>query len=313
MEKIKIYRNSLLLCLMTSLFLSAKAQHLSVEVSKDTVLIGDIFTMEWKVLNTDKAFFPYFKDTIGKFEIIEDFPLDTLENGFAKRWDLSIYEAGAYEMTGFSALAQQNQQQSIDTLVNDDIFILYVSTLPVDTTKAFKPIKAPKSIPYPYKEVAKKYLPYLLALLLLAVLIFLFFKYKKRKENQPEIVKTPLDFHQEALAKLQDIEQQKLWQEGKIKEYYLEISEILRTYLEGRFNVNAMESTTDEIIEDLLQEESIAHLRPKLKSILQQCDLAKFAKFKPEADENISVMKASRDFVAHTKPKQEEEQNKDTE
>ncbi len=114
------------------------------------------------------------------------------------------------------------------------------------------------------------------------------------------------------LKKLKTLEQQKLWQNNQIKEYYLEISEILRTYLEGRYQVNAMESTTDEIIEDLNNTDVNKNLNSKLKDVLQQCDLAKFAKFKPSPEENTRLMKSAQDFVLHTKPKPviEEPKNK---
>jgi len=82
-----------------------------------------------------------------------------------------------------------------------------------------------------------------------------------------------------------------------------------RSYLEGRFSVNAMESTTDEIIAEYKGLEENKALSKKLKEILQQCDLAKFAKFKPTEDENKRIMKSALDFVSHTKPKPIAEEN----
>ena len=65
-----------------------------------------------------------------------------------------------------------------------------------------------------------------------------------------------------------------------------------------------MELTTDEIVA-LMQGEIADGLNKKLKDILSQADLAKYAKFKPMPDENIKIMKLSKDFVLHTKPKVE--------
>jgi len=289
------------------------ASNLSVSVNADTILIGDIYTLEMSVENigNSRVFFPEFKDTIGnsKIEIVESYPEDTLENKISKKWDLSIYYPGTFQVAGFSAIVQ-NKNGSIDTLKSFDPMTIYVKTIAVDTSKAFKPIKASKSIPYPFKAVAKKWAPYIIGLaILVAILLFLWYKYKNKDKPKYVRPKTALDYHKEAITKLKELEKQKLWQSGRIKEYYLNISEILREYLEGRFGLNAMESTTDEIIYEFKKFDEYKSLSPKLKEILQQCDLAKFAKFKPLGDENMRMMKMSQNFVSHTKPKPVVEEN----
>lgn len=293
-----------------------QAQKLNVSINADTILIGDIYTLELSVENigNSKIFFPSFTDTIGsgKIEIIESLPLDTVENKISKKWNLSIYYPGAYQVAGFNAILQ-NENGRVDTLISYEPITIFVKTIELDTTDVFKPLKAPKNVPYPYKEVMKKYAPYVIGLIaLIALLIFLWYKYKNKDKPKYIKPKTALDFHKEAIDKLKEIDSQKLWQSGQIKEYYLSISEILRTYLEGRYEVNAMESTTDEIIEDFKELKENKALSAKLKEVLQQCDLAKFAKFQPLGDENMRMMKISQNFVAHTKPKPViEEENKD--
>lgn len=291
---------------------STQAQNLKVSVNVDSILIGDIYTLEMSVENYGKSnvFFPQFIDTIGNgnIEIIEDFPIDTLENKLSKKWDLSIYYPGAYQVAGFSAVVQ-NENGTVDTLKSFDPMTVFVKTVAVDTSQAFKPIKAPKSIPYPFKEVVKKWLPYVLGILVFAILLFfLWRKYKNRDKPKYVKPKTPLDFHKEAIDKLKEIDKRKLWQSGQVKEYYLEISEVLRNYIDGRYAFNAMESTTDEIVEELQSLGENKALSKKLKEVLQQSDLAKFAKFQPLGDENMRMMKISQDFVAHTKPKEEVEE-----
>lgn len=291
---------------------STQAQNLKVSVNVDSILIGDIYTLEMSVENYGKSnvFFPQFIDTIGNgnIEIIEDFPIDTLENKLSKKWDLSIYYPGAYQVAGFSAVVQ-NENGTVDTLKSFDPMTVFVKTVAVDTSQAFKPIKAPKSIPYPFKEVVKKWLPYVLGILVFAILLFfLWRKYKNRDKPKYVKPKTPLDFHKEAIDKLKEIDKRKLWQSGQVKEYYLEISEVLRNYIDGRYAFNAMESTTDEIVEELQSLGENKALSKKLKEVLQQSDLAKFAKFQPLGEENMRMMKISQDFVAHTKPKEEVEE-----
>lgn len=312
--KMIIFSTICLLLLMSPILI--QAGNLTIKTSTDTILIGDIYSFEMKVENigNSKIFFPNFTDTLvnGKIEIIESYKEDTLENSVSKKWDLSIYDAGAYQINGFSVISQT--ENKFDTLISHEAMTIFVKSIAVDTSKAFKPIKAPLSIPYPIKDVAKKYIPYIIGLaILIALLFFIWYKYKNRHKPKYVKPKTALDYHKEAILKLKEIEKQKLWQNGKIKNYYLGISEVLRTYLEGRFTVNAMESTTDEIIDDFKELEENKTLTNKLKEVLQQCDLAKFAKFLPMGDENMRMMKIAQDFVAHTKPKEEIEKKKELE
>ncbi len=302
-------KQGLLLLILISTF-TLNAQTLKVSANADTIMIGDIYTLELAVENygESKVFFPEFQDTIGndKIEIVASFPEDTLENKITKKWDLSIYYPGAFQVAGFSVLVQ-NKNGSLDTLKNFDPITIFVTTLDVDTSKAFKPLKELKSIPFPFKEVFKKYAPYALGIIL-AILLAIYLWYRYKNKDVPKYVKpkTALDYHREAIIGLKEIESQKLWQSGNIKEYYLGISTVLRTYLEGRFQQeNALESTTDEIIADFKALGNNNALTEKLDEVLQECDLAKFAKFKPLGDENIRMMKLAKDFVAHTKPKQE--------
>lgn len=283
---------------------SACAQSFNVKINADTILIGDIFTISLEVdgYKNAKVFFPNYTDTIGKFEIIETFPDDTTATGFAKKWDLSVYEPGVYQLNGFSALIQY-ENGNFDTLKNYKPIQLFVNTVPVDTSKAFKPIKPAKTIPYPYQEVFKKYIVYVAAIVAIIALIILFFWYRNKLKNKVVKKITPLDAHTKALEKLKEIEKQKLWQNDKTKEYYLDISETLRVYLEERFKVNALETTTDEILENMKLANGSKALNVKLKEVLQQCDLAKFARFKPSPEENVRLMKTAQDFVLHTKPK----------
>jgi hypothetical protein len=138
------------------------------------------------------------------------------------------------------------------------------------------------------------------------------FTEEKKQQAEAEKVKTPLEYFEEALQKLEDLDKQKLWQKDQVKEYYFSLSETLRNYLEGRFGVNAMELTTDEIIR-AVHDQTNEGLKKKLNEILSQADLAKYAKFKPLGDENMRMMKMAKDFVLHTKPKVVNEENETVE
>lgn len=292
------------ICCFLAVYLNA--QQVKISFDKDSILIGDHLLLNIKVdaNEGEEVYLPEFKDTIGNFDLIEVYKMDTLNNSISQNILLTQFNAGNYSFGQIPALVKR-VNGNIDTIVSNNIF-LSVNGMEVDTTQAIKPIKNLKAIPFPWKRFLKKLGLILLPILLLIALIIWYLIYKKKIDLFKEKPKTMLDFYEEALQKLEELEKQKLWQNDQIKEYYLGISEVLRNYLEGRFGVQAMESTTDEIREELFLESA---LKDKVCAILAQADLAKFAKFKPLQNENLKMMKMAKDFVKHTKPKKTKEEN----
>lgn len=148
---------------------------------------------------------------------------------------------------------------------------------------------------------------FLWPLIILAVILAAWFGYryyKRHKANAPApVVKTkPIPAHVIAMQALDALSDKKLWQNGRDKQYHTELTDILRQYIEQRFEVPAMEKTSDEILDELyeLAETQKASLA-NLKQILSIADLVKFAKYQPLADENqLSFMNAKM-FVEQTK------------
>lgn len=290
----------------TIVFLNTYSQQIHISLDKDTMLIGDHLLLNIKVEAQEGAliYLPQFKDTIGNFDIIEIYKPDTALQTISQNILITQFNAGNYVFGQIPALVKQ-VDASFDTIVSNNLYLV-VNTIPVDTTQAFKPIKEVKSLPFPWKEFLKQSTIILIPIILLLGLLIWYLTKKKKLFAKTVKPKSMLDFYDEAVRKLDELDRQKLWQNDQIKEYYLGISEVLRNYLEGRFGVNAMESTTDEIKADLFLEDA---LKNKVCEILAQADLAKFAKFKPLNDENTRMMKLAKDFVKHTKPKNLETEN----
>ena len=128
--------------------------------------------------------------------------------------------------------------------------------------------------------------------------------YKRHKTDAPVVVPKvkPLPPHVVAMQALDQLAGKKLWQNGHNKQFHTELTDILRQYIEQRFNVPAMEKTSDEILDELyeLAESQKASLA-NLKQILSIADLVKFAKYEPLADENQLSFMNSKMFVEQTK------------
>jgi hypothetical protein len=93
-----------------------------------------------------------------------------------------------------------------------------------------------------------------------------------------------------------------MWQQGLTKEYQSEVTDVLRAYIEERFNMPAMESTTDELLGSLRMSEMNAGQREQLANMLHMADMVKFAKWTPLPAENEQLMAGAIKLVQQTAP-----------
>ena len=195
---------------------------------------------------------------------------------------------------------------------------VYASTIAVDTTQAYKPIVPPIDQPVSMKEA----FPWILgALLLVLAGLVVWYIVKRRKpklDENGELVKGPvIPPYTKAIDDLESLKQQKLWQAGKVKEYYSNLTDIAREYIEGQFGVNAVEMTTDTILDEVKDLNFDTRLYGKLKNTMELADLVKFAKYTASSLESDNAMTDMTEFVngsyAHyqaMKAKEEEEARK---
>ena len=117
--------------------------------------------------------------------------------------------------------------------------------------------------------------------------------------------------HEVALDDLAHIEGLDLPEQGRFKEHYTLISDVMRTYMEKRFQVMMLERTTAEIEESLVELDIEANIAGQFLSLLDICDLVKFAKYTPEPTSAYSLLTTARQIVLATKPSDEtvEERN----
>jgi hypothetical protein len=149
----------------------------------------------------------------------------------------------------------------------------------------------------------------LVLLAIIGYLIYYFF-FRKKPVEEPKEEPVVIPPHELALQKLDEVEKEALWKSGKEKEYHSKISEILREYIESRFNVNALEQTTSEIIRNLRYTNIHQKDKDNLYKVLFLADMVKYAKEKPLPDENIQSLELARQFILNTKPEEEKTNEK---
>lgn len=287
------------------------AQDVKFEAKLDTgaMLIGDHVGLKLSFsgpANT-QVLWPSFADTIlGNILVIGRSKIDTSLSADKKNLSLhQVINLTCYD-TGFYTLPQIPVKYRIlpDTNVrttSSNLMVLMVHTVKVDTTNAIKPIKGPLHIPISFREM----LPYiLLALALILLVIGIIWYINKRKKNEPLIQLRPkvrLQPHEKALQDLEKLRTKKLWQEGHVKQYYSELTEIIRLYIEQGFEIPAMESTTSEIMEGLGRKGGFNDtIAGRIEYILRLADMVKFAKAIPVPTENEKALEGGIEFVRST-------------
>ncbi|MEZ5199689.1 MAG: hypothetical protein R2764_25900 [Bacteroidales bacterium] len=305
--KVLLKISILLIGLFWQLFTSAQTEAFS-RLDTNAILVGDQINLEltFSCPADYSVQWPNLNDTIiSEIEILSKSKIDTTyskdNNGMLLRQVLRItsFDSGYYAIPPF----RFNWKQSGDQLAHfteTDALLLEVSTIPVDTEKEIMDIKDPIEAPYTFREA----LPWIIGLLLAISIGYLVFYYlKKRKKSEPVFKAAPkpkLPPHQIALDALDNLRHKKLWQSGLLKDYHTELTDILRDYIEGKFQKHAPEMTTDEIMEVIDRTATNVQAREKLRQTLILADLVKFAKEQPLPLENDGSLNNAIDFVKET-------------
>jgi regulator of replication initiation timing len=269
----------LLLLFSTSLF----AQKVTTSIDSTKKKIGAEFklTIKTDVDTFSKVKFPNGK-IFGNLEVLESYKIDTIRNGnryeLIKKYGLTQFDSGKYLVPRLPIIINGK------TVYSDSLKI-EISDVKVDTLK--QKMYDIKNI-IPVKSDFGSWWIYLLILVGLAVIgyfIYRFIQKKKTEEKPAEIVfKSPIE---KATTLLQQLERKELWQKGEVKNYYSELTDIARNYIEEEIQIPAMESTTSELILGLRNAAKQKKLKlssetvENLEKVLMQADLVKFAKVKP--------------------------------
>ena len=283
------------------------AQQTLIDVSIDSaaILIGEQTVLHLTVTtdNGKNVIVPIPNDTLMTgVEVLNIAKADTTvidNNRLLIKQDISVtsFDSSLYLLPPFKVIDQT------DTIYSNQV-ALKVSTIPVNIDK-----------PDEYNDIKDTWDPrfvladyYLLiyGVLFACFLICLIGYILKRLRNRQSIIpfkkqEPKLPPFEMAMKELDEIKQQKLWQQGRNKEYYTLLTDTLRKYMVNRFGINAMEMTSGEILELIRLESEANSSYNSLKQILELADFVKFAKLHPLPDENeLSLMNAYL-FVNQTK------------
>lgn len=301
--------------LITWLLLSSSrlfAQSVTVEAKIDSlqILIGEQAKIQLQVAMDAKqrAVFPVFTDTLVRgVEVVETAKPDTQYLNDRQR----LLITQEYTVTSFDSALYYLPPMTVtvdDKAYQTKALALKVYSIPVDTLNPdqFFSQKGVMKVPFVWADwyglLACAFLIFPLTALLIYFVI-------RVRDNKPIIRKVKIEPklppYQMAMKEFERIKNEKIWQKGRPKDYYTELTETIRTYIKERFAFNALEMTSSEIIDNLMEikdKEAIADL----KNLFQTADLVKFAKHDPQMNENDANLISAIEFINETKQLEEE-------
>lgn len=295
------------LLVLTIIGVKVEAQQTAIEarIDQTDLLIGEQTTIEL-VVTTDPGkmvYFPVPTDFLMPgVEVLSLSVLDSsiVDNRLVIKQTILVtsFDSSLYLLPPFQVIDQG------DTLYSDQL-ALKVSTIPVDVDnpEGFYDIKDVWAPPFVLADYYAFIFGVLLALFLICVIGYVVQRFKNRKTNKVVVAQTPsLPPYDEAMKELNEVKLQKLWQQGREKEYHTRITDVLRHYITRRYSINAMEMTSSEVLDVLQAYSDSEAVLVSLKQILHLADYVKFAKLHPLPDENDLSMMNAYLFINQTKP-----------
>ena len=254
-------------------------------ISKDSILVGQQVQIE--ILSSINSF-PDSNDLLDQFssfEIIDFLIMDTVVIDSFKylkyKLNITSWDSGTYR---FENLGSSKK--------------IIVSEIEINENET-KQIKENLKISFSLVD----YWIYILIIIILVLTYFLLKKYLKKTEKVLEIVEKELKLDPIELTvnKLETLKKEKLWEKDKINLHFTKVSNIIRKYLELKFNFNALEIPTADIIFKYKEFNQDDFSIKMLNKILSSCELVKFAKNRPDKSEILIHLENCKDFVINSK------------
>jgi len=281
-QKLLTYKFHLALIFLLLGSAKISAQEVEAKIDRDSIKIGEQikYTITAKVQPDDIIAFPEGQ-TFTPLEMVEAYKIDTTQlqplKILSKSYALTQFDSGRY------VIGKQTIKVN-ESFIETDTIAVKVNDVIVDTTKQkLYPIKTYIDFEKPF-EIKSWIWWTLLAILVVLGFIYLIFRLRNKKDQK----KKRIPPYQKAIQSLQALDQSDLIESRNLKEYYSQLTEISRRYLEEKVEIRAMEYTSNELVDELENRKEAQKLNINqdlindFKKVLQRADLAKFAKSAPD-------------------------------
>jgi len=298
----RVFISVILLLACKPLF--AEPVDLKVKIDRDKITIGDRVKYE-VIVEYDNGIEigPYAPGkNLGEFEVKDykvDAPKKTKNGRIISRavYTIAAFTTGEFTIPGLKIKYKGMDKQEKE-IASNEIKINVEGVKPGPNDKDdIRPLKGPAEIKRSFFALLSA------ACILFAAVIaaFIYFKKKKRKEEKPAPPPRPA----EEIAKdaLKALREMRLAEKGLIKEYYIRLSDIIRTYIENRYRIFAMDRTTWELFQEMKSKRMDRQHVDTINNFLEGCDMVKFAKYTPGQKEIEEAYKRAEEIIDATTPK----------
>lgn len=282
----------------------AMAQPAPVELRLDSTVIriGEQVDVRINVVLGPAVDWPAIGDTLtAHVEVVHDHGVDTADvegvTRQVRRLSITSFDTGFWAIPPFRLRVGGYD-------VETEALLLQVRGVPLDSTMVLRDIHGIVPTPFDlgiWLEDNRAWIAGGLAALALVAGAILWWRKRPRTAATPGPVVVEVAMHDKALRALAALEQERLWQQGLHKEYQSRLTDVLRTYIEQRYQVPAMEHPTDELLQDLRVSALQADQHTMLANMLRMADMVKFAKALPSPQENEQLMASAVRFVQGTR------------
>ncbi|MDE5791056.1 MAG: cell wall anchor protein [Muribaculaceae bacterium] len=305
---------------LVAAMLASSAPVVKAKLDSATVMMGSITTLHVTVdqATNVKGHFPLFKVAYEKgyvgvcgdsVELRAPVRIDTVKdnNALTINYDIPVqsFDSGFYKLPEMEFVA------GVDTFRSNQVAL---KVLPVANVTAETPIADYANVADPENSSIFDSLPdwlvnyWWIFLIIIVLAIVAFLLWRRYRDTGRILPRKPEPTPYEvAISGLRALKEKKLWENGMEKEYFTELTDILRTYLYGRFGINAMEMTSRQILASLSANKETKDKKPMIRQILDMADFVKFAKVRPLPADNIKSLENAISFVEQTKPVPPEE------
>ena len=292
------------------------------KIATDTILTGhpfdyslDIRMPKGYIINWNEL-----KDTLNKsVEVIsrsevKEQPIDNSSDILlTQHLTLASFDTGYVEIPSIGIKYYKSAKDTSVYTSYTDYMYVYVKPAAIDTTMAYRPIKTPIKQNITFEETAPFVGGGIILAGLVLLIIYIIRRSRKKTNTEEEEVKPQIPAIITAREKMAQLKGANLWQSGKYKDYYTNLTGIAREYLEGQFNIDAIEMTSDEILDEVRKIQLDNLIFSKLQNTLITSDLVKFAKAIPSPTENENAFKDINSFIEESFVFHQEQEKKKAE
>ena len=279
---------------------------ISSSVDKARIRIGDLITYTVTVTHDKdiRVEMPGLGANLGGFDIrdyqVHDPKKEKGQIVSQVDYIISTFFTGEFEIPPLTVNYYSPGDSTAKALTTEKIKIV-VESVKASEAGDIRDIKPPVEIPRNW-WLTLRWFALGLGVIALAGLGYWIYRRKKQgKGLLPVREIPPRPPHEVALERLDQLRDSDLLEKGEIKQYYIEVSEIIRQYIEGRYFIIAMEMTTTEVLEGLSSAELPEEDFQSFSDFLNRCDLVKFAKVIPSENQNREILEMAYDIVHRTK------------